>query len=396
MPRLSVMPPPAPAGSAPPDVVMGLTYYTPYVSGLTNAARDVAEGLVRRGRSVTVVTTRHDDALPVEEVLNGVRVLRAPVVARVGKGTIAPALPVWLAAASKGAGVVNLHLPLLEAGVLAAAARGAGAPVLLTYQCDVDLPPGIAGEVQKVVVDASSRVAMRLATTVCTTSIDYAEHSRLFASMRGKVEGIPAACHDRSGGSPRFRDGDGFHVGFLGRIVEEKGVPWLVEGFRALDDDDARLIIAGDFAKIAGGSVIERVRAAIGDDDRIRVLGFVPDDALPDLYASIDAFALPSVNAFEAFGIVQVEAMMLGVPALASDLPGVRVPVQRVGEGVIVPPKDAPAITRGLAQLRDQHVARSIDRPALAERAREVYGVELTVDSYERVFDAARDAARRR
>ncbi len=373
---------------------MGLTYYAPYVSGLTNAARDVAEGLVRRGRSVTVVATRHDDDLPVDEVVNGVRVLRAPVVARLGKGTIAPLLPVWLAAVARGAGVVNLHLPLLEAGVLATAARAVGTPVVLTYQCDVDLPPGAAGSVQKVVVDASSRVAMRAATTVVTTSLDYAEHSRLHASMRGKVEGVPAPCHDRSGGQPRYRDGDGFHVGFLGRIVEEKGVPWLVEGFRALADPDARLIIAGDFAKIAGGSVIDRVREAIGGDDRIRVLGFVPDEAVNDLYASIDAFALPSVNAFEAFGIVQVEAMMLGVPALASDLPGVRVPVEKVGrgpgDGVVVARKDAAAVTRGLEQLRDAHAAGTVDRQALAARAREHYGVERSVDAYERILDAAR------
>jgi len=245
------------------------------------------------------------------------------------------------------------------------------------------LPPGLANAAQRVAVDASSRLAMTRARAVGVTSDDYAEHSRLWTAMRGKHREIPAPCLDRSGGTPRFRQGPGFTVGFLGRIVEEKGVHHLVEGFQALGDEGARLLIAGDFAAVAGGSVIDQVRAAIGGDDRITVLGFVPDDALADLYASIDVFALPSVNAFEAFGIVQVEAMMTGVPALASDMPGVRQPVLRTGYGAIATPKDAASIAAGLRALRDQPPPRA----DVAAAARAIYGVERTVDAYAALFE---------
>ena len=61
------------------DLAIALTYCTPYVSGLTNMARDIAEGLAARGRRVTVVTSHFDSGLPLEEEINGVRVLRAPV-----------------------------------------------------------------------------------------------------------------------------------------------------------------------------------------------------------------------------------------------------------------------------------------------------------------------------
>ncbi len=362
-----------------PDVVMALTYYAPYVSGLTNAARDVAVGLARQGWRVSVVATQHDPALAREEVLDGVRVVRTPVVARLGKGAISPGLPAAVARETRGAGVLNLHLPMLEAGPLAAISR---APVVLTYQCDVSLPPGAAGAVQRVGVDASSRLAVARARAVGVSSQDYAQHSRLWSAMRGKEREIPPPCLDRSGGSPRFREGPGFHVGFLGRIVEEKGVHHLVEGFQALGDPDARLLIAGDFAAVAGGSVIERVRAAIGGDERVRVLGFVPDEALADLYASIDVFALPSVNAFEAFGIVQVEAMMTGVPALASDMPGVRQPVLRTGYGAIAAPRDAASIAEGLRRLRDAPPPRA----AVAAAARALYGLDRTVDAYAALF----------
>ena len=52
----------------------------------------------------------------------------------------------------------------------------------------------------------------------------------------------------------------------------------------------------------------------MGDDPRIRLLGFVPEERIGDFYASLDVFTLPSVNAFEAFGIVQAVAMLAAFP----------------------------------------------------------------------------------
>jgi len=364
------------------DVVMALTYYSPYVSGLTEAARVVAEGLAAAGRRVLVVTTRHDPSLPVEERINGVEVRRTPVVARLGKGVISPTFPLAVAAAARRAGVLNLHLPLLEAGPIALLTRRT--PVVLTYQCDVSLSADRADRVQQSVMDRTAAIAIRRSAVVVPSSDDYAQHSRLAAEMAGKSQAIAPACLDRAGGRPTFRDGDGLHVGFVGRIVEEKGLEYLVEGFRRLADPTARLLVAGDHTKVAGGSVVERVRRAAGEDPRVRLLGFLPDESLPDFYASLDVFALPSVNSFEAFGIVQVEAMMTGVPALASDLPGVRIPVRRTGFGVVVPPRDPAAIHRALVELQD-HPA---DRAAGAAETRRWYGAAASIEQYGRLFDS--------
>ncbi|SCX51771.1 Glycosyltransferase involved in cell wall bisynthesis [Klenkia marina] len=364
------------------DVVMGLTYYSPYVSGLTEAARLVAEGLAARGKRVLVVATRHEAHLPAHEVLNGVEVRRTPVVARLGKGVISPTFPAVVARAARRSRVLNLHMPLLEAG--AVALLSGSTPTVLTYQCDVSMQGTRLDRVQQRVMDLSSAAAMRRSDVVVPSSDDYAVHSRLRPAMEGRTRAIAPPCVDRRGGAPAFRDGAGPHVGFVGRIVEEKGLEFLVEGFRRLEDPTARLLIAGDHARVAGGSVVERVRAAVGADPRIRLLGFLPDDRLADLYASLDVFALPSVNSFEAFGIVQVEAMLAGVPSLASDIPGVRIPVQRTGFGVVVAPRDPDAVHRG---LRDLTLDLS-DRVDGARRTAELYGLERTLDEYDAVFES--------
>ncbi len=361
------------------DVLIGVNYYAPYVSGLTNVARDVAVGLVRRGLRVKVVTSRHDAALPAHEVLDGVEVERAPVVARLGKGVISPSFVPRLLAASRTAGVTNLHLPMLEAGLVAGRCSS---PLVVTYHCDVSLPPGLVNSVQRTGIDLSSRRALRAADAVVVTSDDYARHSRLWPAMAGRTVAIPPSCHQRPAGSPRYRDGRGLHVGFLGRIVEEKGLQYLVRGFQRFAGPDDRLLIGGDFANVAGGSVVDEIRGLVDADPRTRLLGFLPDEDIADFYASPDVFALPSINAFEAFGIVQVEAMMVGVPALASDLPGVRTPVQETGFGVVVARKDADAIADGLRRL----AAERPDRETGAARAQERYGLDTVLDAYERLL----------
>jgi glycosyltransferase involved in cell wall biosynthesis len=368
------------------DVVIALNYYRPYVSGLTNVARDVAEGLAARGWRVTVVASQHVPGLPLEEMLNGVRVVRTPVTIRFGKGVVSPSFVSTVRRESANARVLNIHAPMLEAGLVAAASK---APVVMSYHCDVSLPPTLLGRIQNKVLDLSTGAAARRSACVIVTTDDYADHSRVRAALSLRRRVIPPTCHVRTGGAPVFRDGPGLHVGFLGRIVEEKGVEYLVEGFRALADPDARLLIAGDFSAVAGGSVIERVRERMQGDARIKLLGFLPDEALDDFYASLDVFALPSVNPFEAFGIVQVEAMMRGIPVIASDLPGVRQPVLATGMGEIVQRRSAASVTAALARLARTRP----DVGAGAARARALYAFDATLDKYAAVFDEAAASA---
>ena len=368
------------------NLLIALNYYSPYVSGLTNVARDVAEGLVKRGWRVTVLTSQHLPNLPLEEIINGVHVYRSPILFRLGKGVVSFQFLRMFRQLSAGVDVVNLHAPMLEAGLLAKLSL---APVVTTYQCDVSLPNSLLGTIQNKILDFSTKLAATNSRYITVTSDDYANNSRVADALTNNRRVIPATCHVRAVGLPRFRDGDGVHVGFLGRIVEEKGIEYLVEGFRALQDPKARLLIGGDFSAIAGGSVIDRVRKRIGQDARIKLLGFVPDEQIVDFYSSLDIFALPSVNPFEAFGIVQVEAMMMGIPVIASDLPGVRQPVLVTGMGKIVPVRSEKSITTAILEI----ALDCREMEAKAEMARELYSLNSTLNKFESVFVEAKKIA---
>ena len=119
------------------DLAVVLNYYTPYVSGLTEFARVIAEGLADRDWRVVVVTSRHDRRLPRDD-----RGRRGATLRRCrarGQGCGRPDVPDQSRPRTVRSSRVALsHLPMLEAGLVAAAVRGR-TPMALTYHCDVVL-----------------------------------------------------------------------------------------------------------------------------------------------------------------------------------------------------------------------------------------------------------------
>jgi len=67
-------------------------------------------------------------------------------------------------------------------------------------------------------------------------------------------------------------------------------------------------------------------------------------------YKACDVTILPSINSTESFGLVQVESMLCGTPVVASDLPGVRVPIRTTQMGRIVPPRDARSLADAIVE----------------------------------------------
>lgn len=353
-----------------------MTYYSPYVSGLTNVAKDLSEGMAHRGHHVQVLTTRHDSDLPAREKLNGVTVRRAWAPVRLSKASVAPGFIPEFIRLSAGADVAHIHAPLPEAGALARLAR---CPVILTYQCDASVGSGVAAKVIERALDVSHTMAARASRYVLVSSDDYAQHSRIANELLIRSQVLYPPARQRPSGIPKFRETTGLHVGFLGRVVREKGIPQLIRAFRRIDDPLARLLIAGDYEDVAGGSIIEEVRKEASGDDRIRIMGRLAESDIADLHASIDVFCLPSIDSLEAFGIVQSEALMAGVPVVASDRPGVRVPVQLAGVGEVVDVHDSAKLSAALVRTAGQ----GLDAQAHIARLTSLLGLEAIVSQYE-------------
>lgn len=145
-----------------------LTYYRPHTSGLTIYAERLARAFARRGHQVTVMTTQYDPSLLLEETLDGVRIIRIPVAARISKGVIAPTFG-WVATKLVAQhDVVQMHLPQFDAPGVAGRARLLRKPAVLTYHCDLLLPPGFFNRFVNMVVDFQNNMAGVLSNHIVT------------------------------------------------------------------------------------------------------------------------------------------------------------------------------------------------------------------------------------
>jgi glycosyltransferase involved in cell wall biosynthesis len=82
-----------------------------------------------------------------------------------------------------------------------------------------------------------------------------------------------------------------------------------------------------------------------------RFLGNLDLKNLATFYPNLDVLVVPSLNPTESFGLVQIEAMINGVPIIASDLPGVRQPVTMHEMGKIIPIGDSTALEEAMLEI---------------------------------------------
>jgi glycosyltransferase involved in cell wall biosynthesis len=376
-------------------ILTTLTYYTPHISGLTIYATRIIEGLIDRGHQVTVVTSHYDRDLPRREVIDGAQVIRASVWLRVSKGVLMPSFFWHVARLLHQHDMLYLHLPQFEAAPVAIYARlVARKPIVTSYQCDIELPSGLAKRLLAGTVHFSHRLTAAVSDRIVATSQDYAEHSPFLRRYRQKMLAVYPPCPAPYQGDGELLDlrhryglGDGPIVGFLGRFAEDKGVQYLIDSVPEVlrSFPDAHFVLAGQREKVFGERVYERLRpnvAAFGD--RLIFPGQLPSGQLADFFSECAVLVVPSTNSTESFGMVQVEAMLCGTPVVASDLAGVREPVRATGMGEIARAGDPSALASAIVKvLKDRtHYVKP------REQVAQMFDATKTVDFYEDLFSS--------
>ena len=342
-------------------------YYPPSRGGIETVVETLCRGERESAESQALVINRNGPTI--HEIVDGVPVLRVGSVATIGAVSVAPTLPAWLSRAQ--AHVIVLHEPNPMALVAYAIARPR-IPLVVWFHSEVIRPRWRYRLFYRPFLD----FALRRASRIVVASPPMIDVPAL-APYRHKCVVVPFGLTlDRYAITPAVaasmesirRAAARPILLFVGRLVHYKGVDVLLRAMRGLDAD---LMLIGD------GPLRESLQdlaSELGVADRVHFLGEVNDESLLAWYHACDAFVLPSVTRQEAFGMVQLEAMLCGHPVVSTDLgTGVAWVNQHERTGLVVPPRDAAALHDALHRLlTDSELRQQLGRTARA-RVREEF-----------------------
>jgi glycosyltransferase involved in cell wall biosynthesis len=309
---------------------------------------NMAMGLTERGHAVSLVTLGPDG---VPESLNAV-----PNVACTSLGVRSRTVYPWaiakLARQLRTDNVDICHAHLFDGGVVGVmAARLAHGPVSVLGRHHHDHHQ-MKRRHAHVAVD---RLTAQLADCTVAPSKAVREHMRTVERVdTDRIEVIHygfdySAIDSAAAGSEVVRKEHGletaFIIGFTGRLVPDKGLDYLLEATRMIEPEipQLKLMLVGD----AGSRWLQSAIAAHDLSDRVVLVGFRRD--VPRYMAAMDLAVHPSLS--DSFPQALIEAMAVETPVIATDVGGIPEIVSNDATGILVQPRDAPALAQAIRDL---------------------------------------------
>ncbi|MBV8491528.1 MAG: glycosyltransferase [Candidatus Eremiobacteraeota bacterium] len=371
--------------------------YRPVVNGVVASVDTLAAGLRSRGHHVYCFAPRmpgYDESdgpvfrmpsLPLPT--NTPYRLTLPLVSRRNVNNVIKRLS-----------LVHVHSPFVTGWMGLRYARRYGMPLVYTYHTQLEAYAHYVPFEPRATRFAASqltRTFANLADAVVVPTPAMATRLRdLGVTVR--LEVVPTGIDVEQFGAGRrddeLRDRVGAGPGdrlvlTVGRLAKEKNLELLLEAMAIDADPTVKLAIAGEGPD---REELEAAAAAYGLTDRVRFLGIVAREQLPDLYASADAFAMPSTT--ETQGLVLAEALAAGAHVIVAEAPQNRdvlgsagVVVEATGEALAAALAAIPAQRNDRTAAVARQVAKRFSIDGQLDRILKLYrsllGYEQSLDS---------------
>lgn len=239
------------------------------------------------------------------------------------------------------------------------------------------------------IATALKRFVLKRSTAVLAVSTAMQETVISLGAARSRVHVIPMGVDLHHSFVPSNREKKKKSLLFVGRFVEKKGLPYLIEAMPLVlqKHPDAHLIIAGHGPDEV--ALTEQI-ASLKLRDTVTCIGAVENTKLPGIYQAAEIVIFPSIidsrGDTEGFGLVMVEALGCECAVIASDLPAIHDTIRDNETGIIVEQKN-------IRKLADK-IIHLLDNPGMRQRlgrqgrnyVLERYDWEITAEKYCGVF----------
>lgn len=328
--------------------ILQLGKFYPVKGGIEKVMFDIMTGLAARGIDCDMMCAESVGGGSIRDIIPHARLITLRTWLKAASTTIAPSMTLLLRKIAADYDIIHIHHPDPMAA-LALRFSGFRGKVVLHWHSDIVKQKKLfrlIAPLQKWLIER--------ADIVVGTSPTYLRNSVYLRQAATKSVcmpiGIKPVVPDLKG-AERLRT---LYPGkkiifFLGRLIPYKGLPYLIDA-AAYFPDDYMMLIGGE------GPLHESLHArieSVGLQSRVVLLGKIPQDELPAYYTACDLFCLPSVMKSEAFGIVQIEAMSLGKPVVATEIEGSGTSwVNADGvSGLNVPVRDSRALSEAIMEI---------------------------------------------
>lgn len=364
--------------------------FPPVGGGAGRATYNIAKELASRGHLVHVLTSRYADQ-PAHETIDGICMYRAR---SWRKGVLdcgmRGALTFLISAFFKLRQLLNAnrydvvhYFFSLPTGLLSFYSHGVrGLPYVVSLRgSDVPGYDQLNSTLRflHTLLEGVNKLVCKRATRVIALSNDQCKLALRIASrtpLEVIYNGVDA---NRFAPGPHRENTGALQLICVSRLIDRKGLPHLFEAMARLPG--VRLTVAGDGPE---EQRLQTLAQQLNLAERVRFLGYVPNERLRQEYQAADVFVLPTLS--EALGSVVLEAMSCGLPVVATTVGGIPELIQEGVNGLLVPPGDAGALAYAIAQLAANPLRRQSMKNANVARIAKHFTWCANAERYERIY----------
>ncbi len=359
-------------------------YYYPYLGGVENICKYIVDNSAGHQVAVLCFNEGRRDEM---DVVDGVTVYRVGSWVNIARQSLSPTNFIMMRRALKEfkPDVIQFHWanPFPAAVLLAMMPKDL--KLIIHWHMDIIKQSNLYHLVKPI-----ETALLKRADKIVVTSPQYREGSKPLQPFKEKARVVQNAMDEQVFTLREF-DGENITalkeryggkkiVFFIGRHIEYKGLPWLIEAEKYVKRDCV-FLIAG------GGPLTEELKTRCSSS-RVHFVGRLNDDELRWHYYAASVFAFPSITKNEAFGVALAEAMYCYTPAVTFNIPGSGVNWVNLDgvTGIECPNKDSKAFAEAIDKLlSDEKLARQYGEaahqrvienftiPKMMEKMNEVY-----------------------
>ena len=331
------------------EILIVTDFFDPHISGIVTYIKQLSFVLNKLNYKITILTIKHKKNLKNVENFNNVKIIRCKPLLKISRGFYSFELIVKYLKIYKNYDYINIHLPLTEIFPIFLFLKK---NVFITYHC---LP---ISNLFSTIIGAYFYIfglfASVFSKKIIVLSEDYFKNILFHNFFEKKIIEIPPYIYGEYS-LKQNQSNDFISIGYIGRLCKEKGLENLINASKILSRKNIKhkIYIAGDLQDERFQNYINKITSYSKNNKNIYFLGLISETEKESFYKKLDIFILPSVNSFEAFGIVQLEAMSRGIPVIASNIKGVRSIINNTGNGLLFKKNDVNDLVKKILFLNN-------------------------------------------